>query len=57
MNPILSNSIETMLQYQKIKDAIQMHNTDRCSIGPPRGVGDLNLEAASAPKDKPASSS
>lgn len=28
-------------QFQKIKDAIATHNTDRCSIGPPVGVGDL----------------
>lgn len=34
-----------------------MHNTDRCSIGPPKGVGDLNLEAVSAPKDKQAGTS
>uniref|UniRef100_A0A7N0UTS8 Thioredoxin domain-containing protein n=1 Tax=Kalanchoe fedtschenkoi TaxID=63787 RepID=A0A7N0UTS8_KALFE len=34
----------SLAKFQKIKDAIQMHNTDRCSIGPPRGVGDLALE-------------
>lgn len=39
------------MQFQKIKDAIELHNTARCSIGPPIGVGDLNLEALSAPKD------
>lgn len=38
------------LQFQKIKDAIEMHNTDRCSIGPPKGVGDLSLESSSAAK-------
>ncbi|XP_017240278.1 thioredoxin-like 2, chloroplastic [Daucus carota subsp. sativus] len=47
----------SLAKFQKIKDAIQMHNTDRCSIGPPRGVGDLNLEAVSAPKDKQAGTS
>ncbi|GMQ06149.1 hypothetical protein CsSME_00050846 [Camellia sinensis var. sinensis] len=36
---------------KKIKDAIQAHNTARCSIGPPKGVGDLNLEALSAPNE------
>ncbi|KAK1354877.1 thioredoxin-like 2, chloroplastic [Heracleum sosnowskyi] len=47
----------SLAKFQKIKDAIQMHNTDRCSIGPPKGVGDLNLEAVSAPKDKQAGTS
>lgn len=47
----------SLAKFQKIKDAIQMHNTDRCSIGPPIGVGDLNLEAVSAPKDKQAGTS
>ncbi|XP_022147515.1 thioredoxin-like 2, chloroplastic [Momordica charantia] len=43
----------SLAKFQKIKDAIVMHNTARCSIGPPRGVGDLILEPASlAPKDK-----
>ncbi|KAK6944830.1 Thioredoxin domain [Dillenia turbinata] len=43
----------SLAKFQKIKDAIEMHNTARCSIGPPKGVGDLNLEAAMAPKEKP----
>ncbi|KAF5748487.1 thioredoxin-like 2 chloroplastic [Tripterygium wilfordii] len=43
----------SLAKFQKIKDAIATHNTARCSIGPPRGVGDLDLEALSAPKDKP----
>ncbi|XAR67170.1 Peptide-N(4)-(N-acetyl-beta-glucosaminyl)asparagine amidase [Bertholletia excelsa] len=48
----------SLAKFQKIKDAIAAHNTARCSIGPPKGVGDLNLEAAlSASKDKPAGSS
>ncbi|KAE8676798.1 Thioredoxin-like 2 [Hibiscus syriacus] len=47
-----------LISFQKIKDAIEMHNTARCSIGPPRGVGDLNLEPVSAPKnDRPTGSS
>lgn len=44
-------------QFQKIKDAIITHNTDRCSIGPPTGVGDLNFETSSAPKDTQVGSS
>ncbi|KAA3471849.1 thioredoxin-like 2, chloroplastic [Gossypium australe] len=48
----------SLAKFQKIKDAIEMHNTARCSIGPPKGVGDLNLESVSAPKnDKPTGSS
>ncbi|XP_030530178.1 thioredoxin-like 2, chloroplastic isoform X2 [Rhodamnia argentea] len=44
----------SLAKFQKIRDAIQMHNTERCSIGPPKGVGDLVLEAASPWKDKSA---
>ncbi|XVE76833.1 hypothetical protein DITRI_Ditri13aG0012000 [Diplodiscus trichospermus] len=47
----------SLAKFQKIKDAIEMHNTARCSIGPPKGVGDLNLESVSAPIDKPIGSS
>ncbi|XWS35592.1 hypothetical protein CRYUN_Cryun20dG0010500 [Craigia yunnanensis] len=47
----------SLAEFQKIKDAIEMHNTARCSIGPPKGVGDLNLESVSAPIDKPTGSS
>ncbi|KAL3532605.1 hypothetical protein ACH5RR_006126 [Cinchona calisaya] len=47
----------SLAKFQKIKDAIELHNTARCSIGPPKGVGDLNLESLSAPKDKLAGSS
>ncbi|KAL7240040.1 hypothetical protein ACSBR2_005828 [Camellia fascicularis] len=39
-------------KFKKIKDAIESHNTARCSIGPTKGVGDLNLEALSAPQKK-----
>ncbi|KAJ4708633.1 thioredoxin-like 2, chloroplastic [Melia azedarach] len=47
----------SLAKFQKIKDAIELHNTARCSIGPPKGVGDLSLEIVSAPADKPAGSS
>ncbi|XP_060187644.1 thioredoxin-like 2, chloroplastic isoform X1 [Lycium barbarum] len=40
----------SLAKFQKIKDAIQLHNTDRCSIGPPVGVGDLTLELLSVKK-------
>ncbi|KAI3775578.1 hypothetical protein L1987_50157 [Smallanthus sonchifolius] len=46
----------SLAKFQKIKDAIQMHNTDRCSIGPNKGVGDVNLETVSASKNKQAES-
>ncbi|KAE7998561.1 hypothetical protein FH972_003096 [Carpinus fangiana] len=46
----------SLAKFQKIKDAIETHNTARCSIGPPKGVGDLKLEPPGAPKDKPAES-
>ncbi|KAJ0029881.1 hypothetical protein Pint_13377 [Pistacia integerrima] len=46
----------SLAKFQKIKDAIQQHNTARCSIGPAKGVGDLSLEAISSPIDKPAGS-
>ncbi|XP_075491895.1 thioredoxin-like 2, chloroplastic isoform X1 [Primulina tabacum] len=38
-------------KFQKIKDAIELHNTARCSIGFPKGVGDLKLEGSTAPKE------
>ncbi|KAA8534856.1 hypothetical protein F0562_029928 [Nyssa sinensis] len=44
----------SLAKFQKIKDAIETHNTARCSIGPPKGVGDVNLETFSASKDKQA---
>ncbi|KAG2712917.1 hypothetical protein I3760_04G148000 [Carya illinoinensis] len=46
----------SLAKFQKIKDAIITHNTDRCSIGPPKGVGDLRLEPSLAPKDRAAES-
>ncbi|KAL7240039.1 hypothetical protein ACSBR2_005828 [Camellia fascicularis] len=42
----------SLAKFKKIKDAIESHNTARCSIGPTKGVGDLNLEALSAPQKK-----
>ncbi|XP_062091015.1 thioredoxin-like 2, chloroplastic [Humulus lupulus] len=41
----------SLAKFQKIKDAIATHNTARCSIGPPKGVGDILLPAL-APRDK-----
>ncbi|KAG9455711.1 hypothetical protein H6P81_000219 [Aristolochia fimbriata] len=43
----------SLAKFQKIKDAIETHNTARCSIGPPAGVGDVDL-GVSNPADKPA---
>ncbi|XP_042499978.1 thioredoxin-like 2, chloroplastic isoform X1 [Macadamia integrifolia] len=48
----------SLAKFQKIKDAIATHNTDRCSIGPPEGIGDLNLpETFTAAKEKTVDSS
>ncbi|KAM6583412.1 hypothetical protein CsatB_010414 [Cannabis sativa] len=47
----------SLAKFQKIKDAIATHNTARCSIGPPKGVGDILLPAVVAPKDKSTESS
>ncbi|CAN0838878.1 Thioredoxin-like 2, chloroplastic [Linum grandiflorum] len=43
----------SLAKFQKIKDAIATHNTDRCSIGPPKGVGGITLDSAAAPKNNP----
>uniref|UniRef100_A0ACD5TQG9 Uncharacterized protein n=2 Tax=Avena sativa TaxID=4498 RepID=A0ACD5TQG9_AVESA len=45
----------SLAKFQKLKDAIAVHNTDRCSIGPPVGVGDV-LDSSS-PQEKPAEAS
>ncbi|GAB4837809.1 hypothetical protein Ancab_027333 [Ancistrocladus abbreviatus] len=37
----------SLAKFQKIKDAIEMHNTSPSSNGAPKGVGDLNLETSS----------
>nr|APB87930.1 thioredoxin-like 2 [Dendrobium officinale] len=42
----------SLAKFQRIKDAIATHNTARCSIGPPVGVGDIDL--SDVPKEKPA---
>lgn len=43
----------SLAKFQKIRDAISTHNTDRCSIGPPKGVGELDLlSSVPPPKDK-----
>ncbi|GAB4853805.1 hypothetical protein Ancab_017999 [Ancistrocladus abbreviatus] len=47
----------SLAKFQKIKDAIEMYNTSPCSNGPPKGVGDLNLEILTIAKDESAESS
>uniref|UniRef100_A0A0E0KZJ4 Thioredoxin domain-containing protein n=1 Tax=Oryza punctata TaxID=4537 RepID=A0A0E0KZJ4_ORYPU len=43
----------SLAKFQKLKDAIAVHNTARCSIGPPVGVGDV----LDSPEEKPAEAS
>lgn len=50
------NSI-SHLQFQKLKDAIAIHSTARCSIGPPVGVGDVDLLDSASTQEKPAEAS
>ncbi|KAJ6816046.1 thioredoxin-like 2, chloroplastic isoform X1 [Iris pallida] len=45
----------SLAKFQKIKDAIATHNTERCSIGPAVGVGDLLEDSIS--QEKPAEAS
>ncbi|KAL6226675.1 hypothetical protein ACLB2K_000636 [Fragaria x ananassa] len=52
----LESFLCSLAKFQKIKDAIQLHNTARCSIGPPQGVGDLKLEPSLVQKDSPSES-
>lgn len=47
----------SLAKFQKIKGAIETHNTARCSIGPPLGIGELNLLGATNSTDKPAETS
>ncbi|GJM94845.1 hypothetical protein PR202_ga11527 [Eleusine coracana subsp. coracana] len=47
----------SLAKFQKLKDAIAVHNTARCSIGPPTGVGDVNLLDSASPQEKPAEAS
>ncbi|KAJ8766943.1 hypothetical protein K2173_011761 [Erythroxylum novogranatense] len=42
----------SLAKFQKIKDAIEMHNSARCSIEPPRGIEELTLESIISSKDK-----
>ncbi|XP_030541796.1 thioredoxin-like 2, chloroplastic [Rhodamnia argentea] len=46
----------SLAKFQKIKDAIEKHSTTRCSSGPLKGVGDLNIEIGSLLKDNPTGS-
>ena len=39
----------SLAKLQKLRDAIAQHNTDRCSIGPPIGVGNI---FSSSPNDQ-----
>ncbi|KAF2583699.1 hypothetical protein F2Q70_00034341 [Brassica cretica] len=49
----------SLAKFQKIKDAIRLHNTDRCSIGPAKGPEGFTLESLSVQTNaaKPAGSS
>ena len=38
------------LQIKKFKDALEKHKTPRCSLGPPRGLGDDEILALSKNK-------
>ncbi|KAK8921825.1 hypothetical protein KSP39_PZI020030 [Platanthera zijinensis] len=44
----------SLAKFQRIKDAIATHNTARCSIGPPAGIGDLDFSDVLSPPEKPA---
>ncbi|CAM6034185.1 unnamed protein product [Sphagnum compactum] len=46
----------SLAQLQKLKDAIAQHNTDRCSLGPPLGVSNIDFSkpASSSTSDQPA---
>lgn len=44
----------SLAKLQKLRDAIALHNTDRCSIGPPIGVGNI---FSSGNKDQAAAAS
>ncbi|XP_071716423.1 thioredoxin-like 2, chloroplastic [Rutidosis leptorrhynchoides] len=46
----------SLVKFQKIKDAILRHNTDRCSIGPNKGVGELNIDTVPTQNNKQAES-
>ncbi|KAJ4832868.1 hypothetical protein Tsubulata_028629 [Turnera subulata] len=44
----------SLAKFQKMKDAIALHNTDRCSLDPTNGLQEITLESLTAPKDSPA---
>ncbi|KAJ0263063.1 Thioredoxin-like 2-2 [Hirschfeldia incana] len=48
----------SLAKFQKIKDGIRLHNTDRCSIGPAKGPEGFTLESLSVQTNavKPAGS-
>ncbi len=48
--------VRSLWQLQKLKDAIAQHNTDRCSLGPPLGVSNIDFSkpASSSTSDQPA---
>ncbi|XP_050219646.1 thioredoxin-like 2, chloroplastic [Mercurialis annua] len=43
----------SLAKFQKIKDAIALHNTAPSSSGPPKEIGELTLESVSTPTEKP----
>ncbi|KAL6864906.1 hypothetical protein ACP4OV_016057 [Aristida adscensionis] len=47
----------SLAKFQKLKDAIAIHGTARCSIGPPVGVGNVDLLDSASPQEKPAEAS
>ena len=42
-----------MSQIKKFRDALAKHSTDRCSLGPPKGLEEKELLALAANKDLP----
>uniref|UniRef100_A0A0D6R7D8 Thioredoxin domain-containing protein n=1 Tax=Araucaria cunninghamii TaxID=56994 RepID=A0A0D6R7D8_ARACU len=42
----------SLAKFQKLREAIALHNTARCSLGPPVGVGDIDLLGSSSSNDK-----
>ncbi|KAG5106409.1 hypothetical protein JHK82_043379 [Glycine max] len=54
--PKLCRTAEEHPEIVFLKDAIEIHNTARCSIGPPVSIGDLLAEPSSVAKDRPAES-
>jgi len=49
---VVSDSISLfLLQIKKFKDALAKHNTERCSLGPAKGLEESELLALAANKD------